>query len=153
MSHHFMQSHIHRVHVCVAVTCHLHSGQNVQAVFTCYCSNTDSPCLPFSKCSGRQTSKRKTWLNFTFTLLEESRNFEPVSFSFSHRPLVYQCVSRTEEPVSITFKTRLKKRHHFCCRHCSYRKGRNSLQHVTFGMPNTVLTWPLINERQSAMEG
>ena len=28
MSHHFMQSHIHRVHECLAVTCHLHFWQN-----------------------------------------------------------------------------------------------------------------------------
>ena len=28
MSHHFMQSHIHRVHVCVVVTCHLHLWQS-----------------------------------------------------------------------------------------------------------------------------
>ena len=27
MSHHFMQSHIHKVHVCLAVTCHLHFWQ------------------------------------------------------------------------------------------------------------------------------
>ena len=28
MSHHFMQSHIGRVHACLAVNCHLHTGQN-----------------------------------------------------------------------------------------------------------------------------
>ena len=28
MSRHFMQSHIRRVHACLAVTCHLHFGQN-----------------------------------------------------------------------------------------------------------------------------
>ena len=28
MSHHFMQSHIRRVHTCLAVTCHVHFGQN-----------------------------------------------------------------------------------------------------------------------------
>ena len=145
-----MQSHICRVHTCVC-SCNMPPAlwAECSGSFTCYCGNTDSPCLPFSKCSGRQTSKRKTWLSFTFALLEESRSFEPV---FSHRPLVYQCVSRTEEPVNITFKTRLKKLHHFCCRHCSYKKGRNSLQHVTLGMPNTALTWPLIDERQSAVE-
>ena len=28
MSRHFMQSHIRRVHACLAVTCHLYLGQN-----------------------------------------------------------------------------------------------------------------------------
>ena len=28
MSHHFMHSHIHRLHVCLAVTCYLHFWQN-----------------------------------------------------------------------------------------------------------------------------
>ena len=30
MSHHFMQSHIHCVHACLAVTCHLHFWHNDQ---------------------------------------------------------------------------------------------------------------------------
>ena len=33
VSCHFMQSHIHRVHVCLAVTCHLHFWQNDQDLF------------------------------------------------------------------------------------------------------------------------
>ena len=30
MSHHFLQSHVHRVHACLAIACHLHFWQNDQ---------------------------------------------------------------------------------------------------------------------------
>ena len=35
MSSHFMQSHIRRVHACLAVTCHLHFGQNDRYLLHC----------------------------------------------------------------------------------------------------------------------
>ena len=38
---HFMQSYIHRVHACLAVTCHLHFWQNDRYHFTCYCGNME----------------------------------------------------------------------------------------------------------------
>ena len=38
---HFIQSHIDRVHVCLAVTCHLHFWQNILGFFMCYFSNTE----------------------------------------------------------------------------------------------------------------
>ena len=37
---HFMQSHIRKVHACLAVTCHLHFWQNVPGSFRCYSGNT-----------------------------------------------------------------------------------------------------------------
>ena len=38
--YHFMQSHVRKLHACLAVTCHLHLGQNGRDSFTCYCGNT-----------------------------------------------------------------------------------------------------------------
>ena len=40
VSRHFMQSHIRRVHACLAVTCHLLFWQNGRDPFTCYWFNT-----------------------------------------------------------------------------------------------------------------
>ena len=45
ISRHFIQSYIHRVHACLAVTCHRHFWQNEQDFFLkwskkCYCGNT-----------------------------------------------------------------------------------------------------------------
>ena len=37
---HFIPSHLHRVHVCLAVTCHLHFWHNDRDFFMCYCSDT-----------------------------------------------------------------------------------------------------------------
>ena len=41
LRYHFMQSYIHRVHACLAVTCHLHFWQNDRYHFTCYCGNME----------------------------------------------------------------------------------------------------------------
>ena len=37
---HFIRSHIHRTHVCLAVTCHMHVLVEWPGYFTCYCGNT-----------------------------------------------------------------------------------------------------------------
>ena len=137
------------IHVCVAVTCHLHFGQNVQDLL--HASAVTQTLLVSHSPSAVADRQAKGKLD-SILLLPCLKRAETLSQFFSHRPLAYQCVSRTEEPVNIPFKMRLKKLHHFCCRHCSYKKRQNSLQHVTLGMPNTALTWPLIDERQSAME-
>ena len=41
ITHHFMQSHICRVHAClpISITCHLHFWQNGHDSFMCYCGN------------------------------------------------------------------------------------------------------------------
>ena len=41
---HFLQSRIHKVHACLAVTCHLHFWQPES--FTCYCGNTRVERIP-----------------------------------------------------------------------------------------------------------
>ena len=42
---HFIRSHIRRVRVCLAVTCHLHFGQTTGS-FTCYCGNKKVDWIP-----------------------------------------------------------------------------------------------------------
>ena len=54
-----MQSHIHRVHVCLAVTCHLH-------FFTCYCSNMGVKQIPKQESAQKvdpreEISPARTW--------------------------------------------------------------------------------------------
>ena len=39
MSRHFTQSHILRVHACVAVTCRMYFWHECPGTFTCYCGN------------------------------------------------------------------------------------------------------------------
>ena len=48
---HFIRSHMRRMHVCLAVTCHLHFWQNVRFFkvfffFTCYCGNIGVERIP-----------------------------------------------------------------------------------------------------------
>ena len=59
MSRHFEQSHVHRVHVCLAVTCHSTFGR-MTGIFHVLCNGTSDTVHPQQFWTGRQGRRKKT---------------------------------------------------------------------------------------------
>ena len=62
MSHHFMQSHICRMHACLAVTCHLHFWQNNGDLLF---ATEVTPCMNSCRCSDNLHLKQILFLNIS----------------------------------------------------------------------------------------